>query len=365
MTRATRAVIDLAAFRHNLQISRQAAPHSKQLAIIKAHAYGHGMIHAAQALDEADGFGVAILEEAIALREAGISKPIILLEGFASAADLNLIRGYRLDCVIHHVSQVEILEQASGTPIPVWLKIDTGMHRLGFPPHQANEMYQRLMSCPAVQKPLRLMTHFANADDPDDNTTEQQIKTFYESFDFDAENGADCDCSLANSAGILGWPASHAQWVRPGIMLYGVTPFMHGTGKDYSLQPVMTLQAELIAVNRFNKGDAIGYGGSWICPEEMPIGVVAIGYGDGYPRHAQSGTPVLVNGQRCQIVGRVSMDMVTVDLRNQPNAEVGDEVILWGNGLPVEEVASSAGTIAYELLCGVTNRVRFEYINQV
>lgn len=361
MTRPTRAVIDLGALRHNLQVSRHAAPNSKHMAIIKAHAYGHGMVRIAQALDDADAFGVALIEEAIPLREAGISKPILLLEGLISEQDLSLIRGYKLDCVVHHESQLRLLEAASGDPLAVWLKIDTGMHRLGFKPQQANEVYQRLKQCPVVKQPIHLMTHLANADDRDDSLTEQQIKAFYNAIQFSDAEDSNISCSIANSAGILGWPASHADWVRPGIMLYGVSPFVAGKGSEYELKPVMTLKSALIAVNQFNKGDKVGYGGSWTCPEDMPIGVVAIGYGDGYPRHARPGTPVLVNGKRVQLVGRVSMDMISVDLREQPGAVVGDSVSLWGEGLPVEEVADYASTIAYELLCSVTNRVQFDY----
>lgn len=361
MTRATRAVIDLAALQHNLQVSRHAAPNSRQMAIIKAHAYGHGMVRIAQALDDADAFGVALIEEAIPLREAGVSKPILLLEGLTSEQDLTLIRGYNLDCVVHHESQLRMLEAAFGDPVTVWLKIDTGMHRLGFKPEQANQAYQRLQQCAVVKQPIQLMTHLANADERDDDLTEQQIKRFYEAIQFADSEKSNLSCSIANSAGILGWPASHADWVRPGIMLYGVSPFVAGTAKEHDLKPVMTLKSELIAVNHFKKGDKVGYGGSWSCSDDMPIGVVAIGYGDGYPRHARSGTPVLVNGQRVQLVGRVSMDMITVDLREQVNAVVGDRVTLWGQGLPIEEVADCASTIAYELLCSVTSRVQFDY----
>ena len=361
MTRATRAVIDLAALKHNLQVSHQAAPHSRQMAIIKADAYGHGMVRIAQALDDADAFGVAVIEEAILLREAGISKPILLLEGFSSAQDLNLVRGYKLDCVIHHESQLRILEGTSGDPIKVWLKIDTGMHRLGFKPQQAEAVSQRLQQCNVVKPPIPLMTHLANADDLTDNLTEQQITVFNKATQFAITMLEQPDCSIANSAGVLGWPASHTDWVRPGIMLYGVSPFVNAKAGEYGLKPVMTLVSELIAVNQFNKGDRVGYGGSWTCPEDMSIGVVAIGYGDGYPRHARAGTPLLINGKRSQLIGRVSMDMITVDLRQQADAEVGDPVILWGRGLAVEEVADYADTIAYELLCSVTSRVQFEY----
>lgn len=356
MSRATRAIIDLSALRHNLKVSQQAAPNAKQMAIIKAHAYGHGIVRIAQALDEADAFGVAIIEEAIPLREAGINKPILLLEGFSSEEDLTLIRGYSLDSVVHHESQVKILEAASGDPVNVWLKIDTGMHRLGFKPEQAQLVHERLQNCAVVNQTIPLMTHLANADDLEDDFTHQQLQMFNESTGFSS-----ADKSIANSAGVLGWPASHADWVRPGIMLYGASPFVSGTNIPQGLKPVMALQSELIAVNHFKKGDRIGYGGTWTCPEDMPIGVVAIGYGDGYPRHAPSGTPVLINGQRSQLLGRVSMDMITIDLRGQPGAKPGDEVTLWGPDLAAEEVAECAGTIAYELFCGVTNRVRFEY----
>jgi len=361
MTRATRAVIDLAALQHNLQVSRHAAPNSKQMAIIKAHAYGHGMVCIAQALDDADAFGVALVEEAITLREAGISKPILLLEGIASEQDMTLIRGYNLDCVVHHESQLRLLEAASGDPITVWLKIDTGMHRLGFKPQQASEIYQRLQKCAVVKQPIYLMTHLANADDRDDPLTEQQIKCFYEAIQFADAEASNIPCSIANSAGVLGWPASHADWVRPGIMLYGVSPFVVGKAQEQELKPVMTLQSELIAVNHFKQGDKVGYGGSWTCPEDMSVGVVAIGYGDGYPRHARSGTPVLVKGKRTQLIGRVSMDMITVDLRQHADVIVGDPVTLWGKGLAIEEVADYASTIAYELLCSVNSRVQFAY----
>ncbi|MDH5408947.1 MAG: alanine racemase [Gammaproteobacteria bacterium] len=363
MTRKTRAVIDQAALRHNLQVSRKAAPHAKQMAIIKAHAYGHGIIPIAQTLKDADAFGVAILEEAIALREAGVSKPIVLLEGISSFDDLNLVRGYQLDIVVHHESQLDILESVQDGQYKVWLKMDTGMHRLGFSSEQFPTAYQRLMNCASVTKPFQLMTHFANADDRNDDKTTFQINQFNTSLSNITDTESSHVCSLANSAGILGWPDSHAQWVRPGIMLYGVSPFVEGLGADFDLKPVMTLSAELISVNSFKKGESIGYGSSWQCPEDMAVGVVAIGYGDGYPRHAKSGTPVLVNGKRSQLVGRVSMDMVTVDLREHPDAKVGDIVTLWGEGLPVEEVATNADTIAYELLCSVTNRVKFDYIN--
>lgn len=367
-SRATRATINLSHLKHNLSIARQTVSDAHCMAIIKANAYGHGMVKIAQALSDlnngADAFGVACLEEAISLREAGISQRIVLLEGFNRVEDLNFIRGYHLEPVIHSEHQLSILEKDNGKTIPCWLKIDTGMHRLGFSVEKAKDAYQRLLNCESVAKPFHMMTHLACADDRDNNLTEQQCIQFKKVID---ELGFEDEKSIANSAGILGWnqlcPDSHGQWLRPGIMLYGVSPFIDSHAEDHKLKPVMTLSSELIAVNHFNKGDAVGYGGHYQCEEDMPIGVVAIGYGDGYPRHVVTGTPVLVNGKAVPVVGRVSMDMITVDLRGCIDARVGDEVILWGEGLPVEEIADCAGTIGYELLCGVTARVNFVYLD--
>jgi len=366
LSRTTRATINLSNLKHNLSIARQNVADAHCMAIIKANGYGHGMVPIAQALSDngsgADAFGVACLEEAISLREAGIAQRIVLLEGFIRADDLNFIRGYNLEPVIHSHHQLEILEADNGKPVQCWLKVDTGMHRLGFPVNEAKDAYQRLMNCESVAKPLHMMTHLANADDRDDMFTQQQCIQFKQLVD---ELGFDDEKSIANSAGILGWnqlcPNSHGQWLRPGIMLYGVSPFIDSHAEDHKLKPVMTLSSELIAVNHYKKGDAVGYGGIYQCEEDMPIGVVAIGYGDGYPRHAASGTPVLINNKEVTIVGRVSMDMITVDLRECADAKAGDEVILWGEGLPIEDIADSAGTIGYELLCGVTTRVNFVY----
>jgi alanine racemase len=236
------------------------------------------------------------------------------------------------------------------------------MHRLGFSIEEAGQAYEYLLNSHSVIKPFHIMTHLANAYDSDDPLTEKQCKQFA-SFVGGLEFAE--QTSIANSAGILGWnqlcPGSHGQWLRPGIMLYGVSPFNDSIGKDHELKPVMTLSSELIAVNRYKKGDAIGYGGTYQCEEDMPIGVVAIGYGDGYPRHIATDTPVLINGKHVPVVGQVSMDMLTVDLRECPDANIGDEVTLWGEDLPVEMIADKAGTIGYELLCGVTTRVKFIY----
>ncbi len=360
MTRATRAVIDLAALQHNLRMAQQAAGKAKVMAIIKANAYGHGLLPIANALTHADAFGVATLDEAIQLRSAGIRKPITLLEGFTQQDDVAVIAEQELDVVIHQPLQITLLEHHRGKPIMLWLKIDTGMHRLGFNPADVAVNYEQLCRISSVQQPIRWFTHLANADDRADPYTVGQLALFQTTVQAMTKN-ATTITSVANSAGILAWPESHGDWVRPGIMLYGVSPFIDSSAVTHDLKPVMTLHSALMAINQRRKGESIGYSGCYVCPEDMSVGVVAIGYGDGYPRHAKAGTPVLVNGQRVPLIGRVSMDMIMVDLRSQPQAKIGDPVILWGQGLAVEEIARHADTIGYQLLCGVTTRVPYEY----
>jgi len=357
MARAAQAAIDLDALRHNLTRARAAAPGRRVMAVIKSDAYGHGRVRVACALGEADAFGVASVDEALDLREAGVRQAVVLLSGVHAAGELEPACRHGLEVTVHHQSQLEMLERARGLPaaLRVWLKVDSGMHRLGVAPERAAEFWTRLHDCAAVARPVRLMTHLANADDRRDAATRRQLEVFAE-----ATAGLEAERSIANSAGVLGWPETHAEWVRPGIMLYGVSPFIGGTGEGDGLRPVMTLSTRLIAVNRVRKGGAVGYGGTWVCPEDMPVGVAAIGYGDGYLRHTPSGTPVLVNGRRVALIGRVSMDLITLDLRSQPEARVGDPVVLWGEGLPAEEVAQHAGTIGYELLCRVAPRVKIE-----
>lgn len=358
-TSLTRAVINLSACRHNLSVAKQAAPDSKCIAIIKANAYGHGMVEIAQVLSHADAFAVARIEEAIVLRDAGITTAILLLEGFFSDNELALVQKYKLDSVIHTEEQLQLLKQAKGEAITVVVKVDSGMHRLGFYPNDIKNIQQRLEKCTCINQPIKYMTHFSNADDKQDDKTLKQIENFYQSIEGLSIN----EISLANSAGILGWPQSHATWNRPGIMLYGVSPFINSTASEHNLKPVMTLSSKIISVKKVKKGESIGYGGTYICDKDKTVGIVAIGYGDGYPRHAKTGTPVLVNNKRCSLLGRVSMDMICVDLSEQENVNIRDSVILWGEGLPVEEVALCSDTIGYELLCGVTNRVKFEYID--
>jgi alanine racemase len=357
MTRPASARIDLQALRHNFSRVREAAPGSQAMAIIKANAYGHGTVEVARALPDAPAFGVACMEEAIALREAGFDRRIVLLEGLFAADDLDLINAYRLDAVVHHASQLAMLEQGRmSRPLDVWLKLDTGMNRLGFMPDTAAAVRARLAGITGIGE-VRLMTHFACADDLSSEYTRKQLARFTA-----AAAELPGECSLANSAAILGWPETHADWVRPGVMLYGSSPLSGRTAGELDLQPVMTLTTRLIAVNPRRRGDPVGYGGDWVCSRDTNIGVAAIGYADGYPRHAPCGMPVLVNGSRVPLAGRVSMDMICLDLGAQSRARVGDEVVLWGAGLPIDEVAVMAGTISYELFCGVGRRVRLDYL---
>lgn len=352
--RPIQARINRSSFLHNLNRVRELAPDSQVLCAIKANAYGHGLTSAAHILGDADALGVAGIDEALQLREAGLQTPIVLLEGIFHPSELVLVIRHKLTVVVHQSEQLEmLLAGPSSTSIQVWLKVDTGMHRLGFLPEVVFEVSERLQQCEHL-KLMGYMTHLASADERKDAYTKQQLETF-----FSATRGMPGMHSIANSAGILAWPDSRTDWVRPGIMLYGVSPFTGGRAADEGLLPVMTLQSEVIAVNHYRKGDAVGYGGSWICPEDMSVGVIAAGYGDGYPRHARQGCPVLINGKRAPLIGRVSMDMITVDLRQHPAIKRGDPVILWGEGLPVEEVAEAADTIAYELLCHISARVPF------
>lgn len=359
MARPTSATIHIDALRHNLGQVRKLAPASQVMAVVKADGYGHGLERVARALSGADAFGVAALSDAERLRATGLSQPIVLLSGFDAPEDLPKLRELNVETVVHHAAQLEMLEQATGDPIRCWLKVDTGMHRLGFAPDAVAQAHARLSKAESVADGIRLMTHFASSDefDPDSaggRQTREQLRVFEQ-----VAAGLPGARSLSNAAAVLGWPSAHGDWVRPGGALYGISVVEGKRGADFGLKPAMTLSTRLIAVNRVRKGERIGYSATWECPEDMPVGVAAIGYGDGYPRHAPAGTPVLVNGRRAPIVGRVSMDLMTIDLRSQPDAKPGDPVVLWGEELPVEEIAAAAGTIGYELTCSITRRVRF------
>jgi alanine racemase len=354
MIPAAYAVLNRDAVQHNLAIVRNNAPNSKIMAVIKANGYGHGLLRTAEALRQADAFAVARADEGVRLRKAGFDNRIVVLEGFTCTEELNQLLHYQLDAVVHCASQLDILEICTPQETcAVWLKLDTGMNRLGFNPKEFGAVYQRLSQCASVKQPINLMTHFANADDVNDDKTIAQINLFNQTV-----AGLPGARSLANSAGILGWKQSLSDWVRPGVMLYGISPFPNLTGPQLGLRPVMTLQSRLIAVKRIDAGEKVGYGGSWTSVKPTTLGVVAIGYGDGYPRYAKPGTPVLVNGKRVPLIGRVSMDMITVDLGIQSHAKPGDPVTLWGEDLPVEEIAQCADTIPYTLVCSVTQRVQ-------
>lgn len=355
--RDARLGISLAALHHNLRRVRESAPYARVLAMVKADAYGHGARLVADALAEADGFGVALVEEGLELRAAGIRRPVTVLEGVFSDSEMFEAVRHHLDVVVHTELQLGYLERCRLTgPVNVWLKLDTGMHRLGFAPEEALAAFRRIRAA-NVTGQIGLLTHFACADELDSPLTDRQITHFRTVQALLAQSGETIQESLCNSAGILAWPAAHGDWVRPGIMLYGSSPFAGQSAEQLGLRPVMTLSSRLIAVRTVAAGEAVGYGAAWTAERDTRIGIVGIGYGDGYPRTARNGTPVLVNGQRVGLAGRVSMDMIAVDLGALP-AEPGDPCILWGEGLAVDEVAAWSGTLSYELLCKVTARVR-------
>lgn len=350
MPRPIHATFDLAALRNNLAVARARAPDSKVWAVVKANAYGHGLLRTVEALASADGFALLDLEEAVRLRDAGVRKPILLLEGFFSLDDLAVVVEHGLSAVIHGEEQVDLLV-AAGFParIPLYLKLNTGMNRLGFAPDAFAIALERLQGCRMAGE-ITLMTHFADADG--ERGVREQLQRFTK-----ATRELTLPRSLANSAALLRFPETHADWVRPGIMLYGCSPFADESAERIGLRPVMTLASELLAVRELAKGDRVGYGGAFVAPRRMRVGVVACGYADGYPRHAPDGTPVLVAGRRARTAGRVSMDMLTVDLTGVPEAAVGAPVTLWGEGLSADEVATAAGTLSYELLCQLAARV--------
>lgn len=351
-----RAIVDSAALRHNLARVRTTAPGSGVMAVIKANAYGHGLVPAAKAMAESDGFAVARLEEGLALRRAGLANRILLLEGACGAEQLALAAQQDFDLMVHSIEQIEMLEGRAGSDVVrAWIKVDTGMNRLGFRVEEFAVAHRRLVGIANVAPDPTLVTHLASADDRRDSKTTTQLQAFGT-----ATAGVPGARSIANSAAMLAWPATRADWVRPGLMLYGVSPFPSGTGAELGLRPAMTLQSEVIAVKAVKQGETVGYGGAWRALRNTRMAVVAGGYGDGYPRSTGPGAPVLVNGHHAPLIGRVSMDMVTVDVTDLPVVAIGDPVVLWGEGVPVENVARHAGTIPYELICGVSQRVQLE-----
>ncbi len=342
--RAAKVTIDLKALAHNFKQVKKYSPDSFIMPVIKANAYGHGLLPVAQTLKGADAFAVAQLNEALALRNNGVDLPIVVLQGFSSAFQLQEMFKHNIRPVISQHWQLELLSlKKQSSSIDIWIKINTGMGRLGFAISDIEEVYQRLIKIKSVSN-IGFMMHFANADVPDHPSNQNQMDRF-----LNIIKPFNIEISASNSAAIINGWLKQQNWVRPGIMLYGVSPIQNKTAVELNLKPVMTLTAELIAINQLKKHETVGYGDKWVCPEDMRVGIVNIGYADGYPRHADA-APVMVNGQQCRIIGRVSMDSIAVDLR-EISACCGDSVECWGAQLPVEEVAANAQTIAYELLC--------------
>ncbi|UOD28339.1 alanine racemase [Massilia violaceinigra] len=358
MPRPLIATIHLDSMKHNLMRVRDCAPHAKVWGVVKANAYGHGLERGMRGFADADGLALIETENALRLRELGWTRPILLLEGIFDATDVDLLVRHELNSTVHTVEQIELLEQASlAGPIDVHLKMNTGMNRLGFRPEAFAAAHARLRAIPAVRE-ITLMTHFANADELEHPrlTVLEQVRRFCLGAD-----GLPGQRSLSNSGGVLHQAALADElsndWVRPGIMLYGGTPGGRSAAA-FDLRPTMTLASEIIGVQDLVAGDSVGYGSGFQAEWPMTVGVVACGYADGYPRHAPHGTPVVVDGILTKLVGRVSMDMMAVDLTHVPRAGVGSKVILWGAGLPIDTVANAAGTIGYELMCALAPRVR-------
>ena len=359
MSFGARALIRLGALQHNLNVIRSAAPDARVMAVIKANAYGHGMVAVAKSLPDVDAFAVARVPEAIRLRYAGVDNRIVLLAGALNEKELDDVIRYEFEPVVHCPEQIELLEKVKRGAVRVWVKFDSGMNRLGFSPNDADEILSHIGALRSVTD-LRLMTHLSTADEFDNDATRHQLDRFLpllENFE-----GA---VSIANTAGALGWPETirngRQNWIRPGIALFGVSPFGNKTGLDLGLKAVMQFEARLIAIKPLEKGGRVGYKGAYENESGTTLGIISAGYGDGYSRHFRSGTPVLLNGRRVPVIGNVSMDMIAVDLGPNPEDNVGDIATLWGDGLPVEEVAPWAKAIPYELVCGVMNREKSDF----
>jgi len=350
MPRPIHALIDLSALRHNLVVVRRNAPQARTYTVIKANAYGHGLLRAARAFESSEGFGILEIENAVRLRDAGYRQTILLLEGVFDVHDLRTAAAHDFACAMHDPEQLDMLRDLPvGARLDLYLKLNTGMNRLGIAPAKLRGVLESLQGHPHVRS-LSLMTHFACADD------ERGVAEQWQRFG-DAARGFDLPVTAANSAAVLRYPETHSAWVRPGIMLYGGSPFADVPAQVLGLRPAMTLRSQIIGVQDLAPGDAVGYGATFVAERPMRIGIVACGYADGYPRHAPSGTPVLVDGVRTRTVGRVSMDMLCVDLADLPAAGRGSAVTLWGEGLPADDVAAAAGTVSYELFCALAARV--------
>ncbi len=357
MSFGARALIRLAALHHNLNAIKEKAAGAPVMAVVKANAYGHGLTVVANELAQADSLAVARIVEAHKLRDAGIKQPIVLLSGVVDDDELRQAGEAMCELVVHNEQQIILLEQNPHLSAVAWLKVDTGLNRLGFGVDAAVAALARLRNCKAVRE-LRLMTHLANADDPADNKTVDQLAVFAK-----FAGAFEGDISIANSAGLFGWEqavrpsfANARTWVRPGVAIYGISPFPVSNGADLGLKPVMQFESRLLAVKPLAEGEHVGYGGTWQSDRQTTLGIVSAGYGDGYSRYIPSGTNVLLNERLVPTIGNVSMDMTAVDLGSDSRDNVGDSVILWGDALPVEEVARQAATIPYQLVCGVMNR---------
>jgi len=349
MPRPIQAKLDLSALQNNLEKARRSTS-ARIMCAIKADGYGHGLLRVAEALDTTDGYALLDIQDAVQLRERGFRQTILLLEGFFSTEDFPVIAEYDLSCVIHNTQQIAMLDAYPGKgTLDVWLKINTGMNRLGFAPKQVSQVMEQLNRHRAVRD-ITLMTHFATADEL--AGVAKPLAIFNE-----VTAPYRLPRSLANSAALLRYPETHGDWARPGIMLYGSSPFGEISAQQLGLKPVMTLSSRIIATQDLQSGDEVGYGAIFRAEQAMRIGVVACGYADGYPRHAPNGTPIVVDGHRTRTVGRVSMDMMCVDLSDLPQVSIGGHVVLWGDGIPVDEVARAAGTISYELMCALAVRV--------
>ena len=354
--RPTKAIVSLSAISANLETARSLAPQSKVMAVIKANAYGHGAVEVARELqDKVPAFAVAFFDEAVQLRDAGITRPILVLQGSTVQTDVAEAAARDFWLMLHSKQQVErVLQATTRSPVHVWVKLDTGMHRLGLSERELESVCGSLSSSPNVSPDMVLCTHLASAEELDNPMTMEQVNCARRCAD---KHGL--ALSIANSAGIIAWPQSHAAWNRPGYMLFTNTSLQSLPGSE--LVPAMSMQSEIMNVRKLEIGEGVGYGQNWVADKPSVVGTIPIGYGDGYPRHAGNGTPVLVNGQRVPLVGRVSMDMICVDLSGLENTNVGDGVELWGQNLSVNEVAEYAGTIGYEILAALTGRVPIDY----
>ncbi len=361
MARPTQAIVDLQALRHNCRLARSLSGDGKLMAVVKANAYGHGAIPVAQALEpQVSAFAVACIEEAEALRNAGIARPIMLMEGFFDSEELEIAARRDFWVMLQNHRQLESLESATlSRPLTCWLKLDSGMHRLGFALEESGTVLERLRANGNVGDEVVMATHLARADELDNDFTPQQISAFRQH-----TAALSTPCSMANSPGLLGWPESRDAWNRAGVMLYGQSPFSGLHPEADRLKPVMTLQSEVIALREIPAGESVGYGGTWTARRSSRIATIPVGYGDGYPRNAGNGTPVLVNGQRVPLVGRVSMDMITVDVTDLQSIAVGAPVELWGNEITANEVATHADSIGYEIMTRMLPRVPRHYRGQ-